>query len=97
MSFYLTDHAGGRLQQRGARRSDVGVVLEHGTPMRDAVVLTAKDVEVAVAECKRRIAQLERLRGMAVITREASVVTLYRPTAEQLRRLGCGVRKVRRK
>jgi hypothetical protein len=76
-----------RLRQRGLREGDVALVLAHGTPTAEAVVLTDKDVERAVAECRRQIAQLERLRGTAVFTREEAVVTAFRPDRDQLRAL----------
>ena len=57
------------------------------------IVLTRKDADAAIAEHKRQIAehkrqiaQLERLRGLAAFTRDCAVVTLFRPTPEQLRK-----------
>jgi hypothetical protein len=97
MQIQLSEHAGERLQQRGLRERDVDVVLRHGTPMGDAVVLTAKDVDAVIRERKRQIADLERLRGMAVFVRQSVVVTLFRPTPQQLRRLARGLRFVRRR
>jgi hypothetical protein len=96
MTYYLTNHAAERLRQRGLRESDVDVVLLHGTQTGEAIVLTRKDADAAIAEHKRQIAQLERLRGMAAFTRDCAVVTLFRPTPEQLRRLMHGARSVRR-
>ena len=87
MAYYLTSHAGERLRQRGLRERDVDFVLLHGTPTDNAVVLTKKDVGAAIAEHRRQIAQLERLRGTAVFTRDAAVLTLFRPTPEQMRKL----------
>jgi hypothetical protein len=86
-SFALTRHARVRLRQRGLRERDVEVVLRYGVAGGEAVVLTRKAAAAAVAELRRSIAQIERLRGAAVFTREAAVVTLFRPSAEQIRRL----------
>lgn len=104
MTYYLTNHAAERLRQRGLRESDVDVVLLHGTQTGEAIVLTRKDADAAIAQHKRQIAQhhkrqiaqLERLRGMAAFTRDCAVVTLFRPTPEQLRRLMHGASSVRR-
>jgi hypothetical protein len=76
-----------RLRQRGLRERDVEVVLRYGIAGGEAVVLTRKAAAAAVAELRRQIAQIERLRGAAVFTREAAVVTLFRPSEEQIRRL----------
>jgi hypothetical protein len=100
MSFHVTNHAEERMQQRGLRPSDIDTVLLNGTPTDEAVILTRRNVESAIREHKRRIAQLERLVGLAVFTRESAVVTLFRPTAEQLRKLlreSQAIRRVRRK
>ena len=96
MAYYLTNHAEERMQQRGVRERDVDVVLLHGTQTGQAVVLTCKDAEAAIAEHKRQIAQLQRLKGLAAFTRDCAVVTLFRPTPEQLRKLMHGVRSIRR-
>ena len=87
MAYYLTNHAEERLRQRGLRERDVDFVLHHGTPTDNAVVLTKKDAGAAIAEHRRQIAQLERLRGTAVFTQDAAILTLFRPTSEQMRKL----------
>jgi hypothetical protein len=97
VSYHLTRHAEVRLRQRGLRERDVEVVLAHGTPTPEAVVLTNKDVDRVVGECRRLIAQLERLRGTAVFTREEVVVTTFRPEPEQLRVLMRRARRGRRR
>ena len=83
----LSPHAAARLRQRGLRERDLMLVLECGTPGKDAVLLTQKDVAREVATCRRRIAQLERLAGTAVFTAESVVVTVYRPDRKRTRRL----------
>lgn len=86
-SPYLTNHVAQRLRQRGLRERDLGLVLECGTTADEAVFLTEKDVAREVALCRRRIAQLERLRGTAVFIRESAVVTVFRPDRRQTRRI----------
>ena len=83
----FSSHAEERLRQRGYRERDVRLVLECGTPTPDAVLLTGKDVAREVAECRRRIARLEKLRGTAVFLAEETVVTIYRPDRERTKRL----------
>ena len=76
-----------RLRQRGYRKADVGLVLALGTPMGNAVVLTDRDVTQRIAECRRLISQLERLRGSAVVLAGDRVLSVYRPRRSKLRRL----------
>jgi hypothetical protein len=83
----LTRHGTERLRQRGYRKADVGLVLALGTPMGNAVVLTDRDVTQRIAECRRLISQLERLRGSAVVLAGDRVLSVYRPRRSKLRRL----------
>jgi hypothetical protein len=83
----LTHHASIRVRQRGFRERDVEVILEHGTPTHDGVLLTSRDVSERVAEYRRRIGELERLRGAAVFLEEGHVVSVYRPSAAKVRRM----------
>ena len=63
MSFlHLSDHADGRLRQRGVRASDVALVVTHGTPVSDGYLLRARDV-AAARPCKVRRRRL--LAGVA--------------------------------
>lgn len=83
----LTRHGTGRLRQRGYRKADLGLVLAVGTPMGNAVVLTDRDVTQRIAEYRRLINQLERLRGSAVVLAGDRVLSVYRPRRSKLRRL----------
>jgi hypothetical protein len=85
--FYLTTHAAERVRQRGLRDRDLELVFECGTPTQEAVLLTGKDVAREIETCRRRMAQLERLRGTALIVAESVVVTVYRPDTERTKRL----------
>ena len=86
-AFVLTRHAEERLRQRGLRESDIEFVLGCGTATAECVLLTDKDVAREIDECRRRIARLERLRGLAVFVAESVVVTIFRPDRVQARRL----------
>lgn len=87
MSSTLTRHAEQRLRQRGYRTDDVELVLDLGTPTGNAVLLTNQDVETEIAECRHRIARLERLRGTAIILGEEKVVSVYKPRRIKARRM----------
>jgi len=83
----LTHHGNERLRQRGYRKGDIALVLAVGTPTGNAVLLMDHDVDEEIAEHRRRIAQLERLRGTAVILDGDTVLSIYRPRRPKARRL----------
>jgi hypothetical protein len=98
----LTRHGAERLRQRGYRKGDLDLVLALGTPAGNAVLLTDHDVDAEIAEHRRHIAQLERLRGTAVILAGDRVLSVYRPRRSKFRRLlrhrngrGLGVERYR--
>ena len=82
----LTRHGTERLRQRGYRKADLCVVLREGTPTGNAVLLTDRDVEARIADCRRLIRQLERLRGTAVVLAGDRVLSVYRPSRRKLKR-----------
>ena len=96
MNLELTRHVEQRLRQRGLRECDLEFVLRHGSHLGDAVVLTNKDAEAAIAEHRREIARLGRLRGTAVFTKESAVVTVFRPSDAQLRQMRHCIEPMRR-
>jgi hypothetical protein len=85
-AHHVTRHGVERLRQRGFRTGDLDVVLEMGTPAGNAILLTDHDVQKQVAEYRRRIQQLERLRGTAVILAGDRVLSAYRPRRSKVRR-----------
>src|SRR5262245_14470633 len=87
MQEILTKHASSRIRQRGLSEQDVDVVLKLGADAGDAVVLTNKVIDGKIAEFKRTIAQLERLRGAAVIIEGDTVITAYRPRRRKMRKM----------
>jgi hypothetical protein len=82
----VTRHGIERLRQRGYRKTDLDLILEEGTPAGNAVLLTDRDVAEQVAECRRRIRQLQRLRGTAVVLAGDRVLSVYRPNRRKLKR-----------
>ena len=87
MKLELTDHARSRLQQRGFREGDVGLVVTFGTPGRGGrFLLRARDVDAATRDLKRLMADLERPRNSVVLVEDDSVVTVYRSATGRARR-----------
>lgn len=89
----LSKHAAERVRQRGYRERDIDLVLEHGQPVPNGVLLTARDVAHAEAELKQKLARLERLKGTFVAVKDETVLSVYRPG--NVRRIRAGMRKVR--
>jgi hypothetical protein len=83
----LSLHGQRRASQRGRRRSDLDLVLEFGTPVKDGVVLRQKDVDRALGNLKRLVQRMEHLVGTYVVVRGGTVVTVYDATKTQRRRL----------
>ena len=83
----FTVHGMGRASQRGHRRSDLDLVAEFGTPVKDGFVLHRRDVERALGDLKRLLRRLDRLVGTYVVVRDGTLVTVFRPTKAQRRRL----------
>ena len=74
----FTRHADQRLRQRGLRTKDIELVMALGTQgPAGRVVLLASDAAREIAECKRRIQTLERLRGCVVVCEQGMVITCY--------------------
>jgi len=101
-ALQLTRHGAQRLQQRGYRQADVDAAMEIGTPAGSAIVVTDGDVDRAVAEYRRKIDDIERLRGLALILAGDRVLSVYRPRRRKVRRLlrqrhgrGLGVQRYR--
>jgi len=86
-AVHLSEHAEARMQIRGLRETDVEVILAHGTPRGDAVLLTGRDVAERVGELRKQIAQLQRLKGMAVFLADQEIVSVYRPRKWKLRKM----------
>ena len=83
----LSLHAVRRAGQRGKRRSDLDLVREFGTPVEDGYYLHRKDVERSLGDVKRLLKRLEHLVGTYLVVRGDTIVTVYRPTKRQRRRL----------
>ena len=91
-----TNHGDQRINQRGFRRNDVGLIRRCGTlvPDRQAEVylLRNKDVEREISARKQEIQHLERLRGCQVVIVGNQLVTVLHTSRSRekslLRRAG---------
>lgn len=88
MNAGITDHALRRMQQRGVRVEDLDLMIQCGSLVsNDSLLLLKKDVEREIRKRKRKIQALERRKGCKLVIRDNALVTLYRPTKEQEKRL----------
>ena len=85
--FTLSRHAATRASQRGYRATDLALVAEFGTSTPDGALLLRRDVEQIRCEVTRLLARLDRLVGTAVILREETLVSVFRVTRAQRRRM----------
>lgn len=74
----ISRHAEQRLRQRGFSRSDLALVMNHGAPIEDGIELTNRVAAERIAELKREVQALERLRGTRVIVLGEVIATTYR-------------------
>jgi len=81
----LTKHAEIRLQQRGMKPSDIDLIVEYGSSMRDGYFLRKKDVQSVVSSLRKKIQRLEKLTDHAVITVGENVLTTYAPDKRRQR------------
>ena len=84
-----TRHAEMRTQQRGIRGRDIRMIEEFDTPVdRDTWLMRRRDVAREIANRRREIQTLERLKNRKVVIRNERVITAYpsRP-ADQKRAL----------
>lgn len=90
-----TRHGRTRTQQRGFRRRDIRLIQQFGTPVdRDTWLMRRQDVAREIANRKREIQTLERLKNRKVVIRDERVITAYPSLpADQKRALRRGRQK----
>jgi hypothetical protein len=86
-SLFLSHHAATRIRQRGLRASDVALVVAHGSPVRGGILLRTRDVATTEAEMKRTVSRLHRLAGTFVAVADDTVLSAFRPTKLQRRKM----------
>ncbi len=86
-----TKHGDQRINQRGFRRNDVGLIRRCGTlvPDRQAEVylFRNKDVEREISARKQEIQRLERMRGCEVVIVGNQLVTIHHTSRRHAKRL----------
>ena len=102
MSINVTKHFERRQRQRGGRRHDLEVLMEHASEVDGGVMLTEHNATDLQNEAQKTIAQataaikaaralirdVERLKNRVVILEGGSAITIYTASnAEQHRRL----------
>lgn len=81
MSYSITQHADRRMNQRGIRKEDIGLILAAADQVAsDAYLMTNEIVDEEIARRKKEIHQLERLRGKKLIVERDTVITTYHAT-----------------
>lgn len=85
-SFKFSHHAKRRHQQRGYRLSDLAFVAEHGSTVRDGILLTSQDVLDLERSAKDLIARAHRLENTFMPTADDTVKTVFKATRRQAKR-----------
>ena len=89
MTIGITRHAEARMSQRGIRKADVPVLLDHGTETGpDSLMLMKRDAARLIEELRKRIAALQRLGRQAghetVQELKKKIKALERITGEEI-------------
>ena len=88
MKLDYSQHAQVRMQQRGISGKDIDLIVNCGTMVRPGLyLLRNRDADKEIQEHKRVIQALERNRGRAAVVQEGVVVTCYRVSGSQGRRV----------
>ena len=96
LALEISHHAEQRLRQRGIPQAQLKLVLQCGTQVDEGgYFFSDADVDAAIAERKREIQSLEKVRGCKIVLDGDTVVTAYRPDRRKrkrmLRRIKTGV------
>lgn len=93
MQLSITRHAAHRQARLGISEVDFETAIKIGSHTGDGVVITDQDVDREITELKAEIARIERLRGFYFACPGESLVTVYRPRPDRLRRIIRNIRK----
>ena len=81
MSYSITQHAEMRMNQRGIRKEDLGLLLATADQVAsDAYLMTNEIADEEIARRKKEIQQFERLRGKKLIVEGGIIITSYHAT-----------------
>ena len=91
----MTRHGEARMSQRGIRKSDLEVLLVHGTDIgRDRIMLRKRDAAKLIRDLKKQIATIERLTDKLIVIVDGKLVTTYHQ-ATPIRPSFSGIRQPR--
>ena len=75
------------MAQRGLPLGDAELIPLVGTEVDDGYLVRSKDIQALEREIKNFLTRIRRLEGKRLVTVEGRVVTAYRATRRQERRL----------
>ena len=85
--MYITKHADVRMNQRGIRKGQVALVLEHGEPDGDKVILTpklARQISNALRQDIKMLEAIAKKGGVTAVVEGNTVITSYRTSSFSL-------------
>lgn len=77
----ITAHADARMNQRGINKKHLGLVMEHGEPEGDKMVLTAKAARERMLALRQEMKSLESVAkkgGITIVIDNNCLLTTYR-------------------
>ena len=74
----ITRHGEVRMSQRGIRKTDLEVILAHGTDIgRNRIMLTRRGAAKAIGALKKQVSMIERLTDKVLVVTDGRLVTAY--------------------
>ncbi len=83
----ITRHAQVRMAQRSVAESDLDLAMLLGTEVPEGLIVRDKDCDAAIGELRQLIRRIERLRRKRLVCPGRQLVTTYKATREQTKRL----------
>lgn len=87
MNLHLTQHSIERLAQRGFQSTDAELIMAIGSEVEDGYFVSAKDCQAIEREVKRFLERLRRLGGKRLVVSDGCLITGYRATKREEKRL----------
>lgn len=86
-SLHLTDHALHRMAQRNISSSDIELIMAIGSEVEGGFLVRKKDCQVVERLLKTALKRVQRLAGKRLVVTNDCVVTAYRASRSEERRL----------
>lgn len=83
----ITAHADARMNQRGINKRHLGLVLEHGEPDGDKLILSAKAARHRAEALRQELKNLEAVAkkgGVTIVVADDRLITTYRTNSFSL-------------